>query len=399
MSLQKIQIYLYFIIALLLGPVSSDTVAAPIPTSILYQRPKRLWKTTNKKNSELDCDFYNGPCYWRQEFTDSTVVWNHVEQPAGLSLNGVDSDRSVPNLVSPKVDAIDQTCFFFDYEANCTFSLIQHQTSSSSPGQVVYRSTSTESKRHGFATLTAGNYHIYFQIEDLFSTDSFISLSNFTATIFNGSACESEVKELETPSILKESNGTFIVELGENSAANVCQWTRFPEPFHKIPEIIVQTRDRKSGVRTNIDYAGYTGFRVCVFKSYTKSKHVEIEWKASVDIVECFSSSQYKCNSGECISRRGICDGHADCLSADDENTELCAAAMGTLAFTTFASTIMTTYLITYRKYVRDIRQVFVDPLLRDEGRLESIHMRELSREAQLYSESSANMFETTGID
>ena len=41
----------------------------------------------------------------------------------------------------------------------------------------------------------------------------------------------------------------------------------------------------------------------------------------------------------------------------------------------------MTTYLITYRKYVKDIRTFFLSPVQRDEERLESIHMRELSRE------------------
>ena len=48
-----------------------------------------------------------------------------------------------------------------------------------------------------------------------------------------------------------------------------------------------------------------------------------------IEIKECFKKSEYKCGSGECIPRKGICDGYADCYSADDENTELCAAAMG----------------------------------------------------------------------
>lgn len=108
---------------------------------------------------------------------------------------------------------------------------------------------------------------------------------------------------------------------------------------------------------------------------------------------ECFEKDQFKCNSGECVPRSTICDGHADCLSADDENTDLCAAAMGTLAFSTFASTIMVTYLVTYLKYVKDIRQIFLDPLAREEDRLESIHMRELSREAlQEISLASVNI-------
>lgn len=52
----------------------------------------------------------------------------------------------------------------------------------------------------------------------------------------------------------------------------------------------------------------------------------------------------------------------------------------------------MTTYLITYLKYVRDIRQVFLDPLTREEARLESIHMRELSREALERSSDTLNI-------
>ena len=62
------------------------------------------------------------------------------------------------------------------------------------------------------------------------------------------------------------------------------------------------------------------------------------------------------------------------------------------MAFATFASTIMTTYLITYLKYIRDIRQVFLAPLQREEDRLESIHMRELQREQSREVSNSINL-------
>ena len=44
-----------------------------------------------------------------------------------------------------------------------------------------------------------------------------------------------------------------------------------------------------------------------------------------------------------------------DCLSGDDETSEVCANAMSQLAFATFSTTVMLTYLVTYMKYIKEL--------------------------------------------
>ena len=76
-----------------------------------------------------------------------------------------------------------------------------------------------------------------------------------------------------------------------------------------------------------------------------------------------------------------MCNANADCLSGDDESAEICSKAMSQLAFATFATTVMVTYLVTYMKYIREIRDMTVNPGQEEENRLDEINMRELERE------------------
>ena len=48
-----------------------------------------------------------------------------------------------------------------------------------------------------------------------------------------------------------------------------------------------------------------------------------------------------------------------DCLSGDDETSEVCANAMSQLAFATFSTTVMLTYLVTYMKYIKELVHIF----------------------------------------
>ena len=54
-----------------------------------------------------------------------------------------------------------------------------------------------------------------------------------------------------------------------------------------------------------------------------------------------------------------------------------------------FPTLVIATYLLTYRKYVKDLRRIMLAPLEQSEDRLESIHMRELFRESRETSQGS----------
>ena len=49
----------------------------------------------------------------------------------------------------------------------------------------------------------------------------------------------------------------------------------------------------------------------------------------------------------------------------------MCGEAMSQLAFATFATTVMVTYLVTYMKYIREIRDMMANPLQTEEERLD----------------------------
>ena len=94
-------------------------------------------------------------------------------------------------------------------------------------------------------------------------------------------------------------------------------------------------------------------------------------------------------------------------MSGDDETSEVCANAMSQLAFATFSTTVMLTYLVTYMKYIKelvyigktnysryftetrqdsiqprkDIRIMILGDRLNEENRLEEINLREIQRE------------------
>jgi hypothetical protein len=384
---------LAFIFLYKFGTANSDRreptdISKPIPNTELYQAANELW---NETNSLLDCDFINGPCYWRQQvdFGFSYPIWTHQQSPAGISLTGDGSGNyyHIPKLVSQAIQTSNTACFHFNYKTNVTVSVIQEHVDNA-PGNVVFRSNSDGLNINaGYATILDGKYHIYFQIEDDINEYPLVFLSNFYVSNYTGSVCEMDDAADDTD--VKEHSGDTIIPMHDSTKS--CKWIQFGESFHDVPQVVLQTMEY--GVRTSVDYVGFSGFRLCAFGPPTNYySSVNVKWRATIDIQECFEKDQFKCKSGECIPRKGLCDGHADCLSADDENTDLCAAAMGTLAFSTFASTIMVTYLITYLKYVRDIRQIFLEPLAREENRLESIHMRELSREAQDDSVTTINI-------
>ena len=108
---------------------------------------------------------------------------------------------------------------------------------------------------------------------------------------------------------------------------------------------------------------------------------VRISWKASENEIMVCDPAEYRCQSGECIKRESICDAYRskglrsilssqdyllviwdclkilvrDCLSGDDETSEVCANAMSQLAFATFSTTVMLTYLVTYMKYIKEL--------------------------------------------
>jgi len=108
---------------------------------------------------------------------------------------------------------------------------------------------------------------------------------------------------------------------------------------------------------------------------------VRISWKASENEIMVCDPAEYRCQSGECIKRESICDAYRDCLSGDDETSEVCANAMSQLAFATFSTTVMLTYLVTYMKYIKDIRIMILGDRLNEENRLEEINLREIQRE------------------
>ena len=49
----------------------------------------------------------------------------------------------------------------------------------------------------------------------------------------------------------------------------------------------------------------------------------------------------------------------------------MCGEAMSQLAFATFATTVMVTYLVTYMKYIREIREMTGGGRLAEEERLD----------------------------
>lgn len=355
--------------------VTSKVLSKNEPFQLSSRKLSQLWNGTE---SLLDCNFQNGPCYWQQQIDHgySFPSWNHVFDPPGLSIFDTENSKNhdSPKLVSPYLRVDERYCFSFNYSTNATLVLLEESADVGLQGHALFHVT--RSSDFGFATLDIGNYSLIFQAENDKKEAYFVELSNFTVFEYENSICMKNDPKI----VSSEAEGNLNVMIVARSTE--CKWVDFKQPFSQLPHVVVHVFEY--GIKTQIKYVSKEGFRLCTTGTYSNYfTSANIDWRASVTDSDCFSRDQYKCSSGECISRRAICDGHADCISADDENTDLCATAMGTLAFSTFMSTIMTTYLITYLKYVRDIRQVFLEPLNREEDRLESIHMRELSRETQ----------------
>jgi hypothetical protein len=98
-------------------------------------------------------------------------------------------------------------------------------------------------------------------------------------------------------------------------------------------------------------------------------------------IVACNAKTEYKCQTGECIQRNTICDAEMNCLSGDDESSDVCYPAVSSLLFATFLTTAMITYLISYMIYIKEVRFVLNRDIEDEEIRLEEINQRESERE------------------
>ena len=133
-------------------------------------------------------------------------------------------------------------------------------------------------------------------------------------------------------------------------------------------DILLETKYQN--IRASVDHKTTTGFEVCAFATtYMPYLSVRLSWTANENVIIVCDEAEYRCLSGECIKRDTICDAYRDCLSGDDETSEVCADAMSQLAFATFSTTVMLTYLVTYMKYIKGLadrfylRPSFTDPL------------------------------------
>lgn len=47
--------------------------------------------------------------------------------------------------------------------------------------------------------------------------------------------------------------------------------------------------------------------------------------KINIHLILCYSATQFKCDSGDCIREDLVCDGHADCKDRSDETSIVCS--------------------------------------------------------------------------
>jgi hypothetical protein len=354
-------------------------------TTTLEQHLNRYFDLTQ----QLECSFRYHTCGWKQE----TVInpkhsWQYSYTDMALIIyntyKSVTENTTMPRLASPVItDDLSDYCFSFDYRAensqvhveSKSFSINGHSTEDE---QLL---STVNGNGRAFIQLPSGtSYRIMLEpnITES-STNFFIELKRFK--VFNQIDCAKAKFDYRTKlskSIIQANGSVTMLKLNIQE----CAWIDFNGTFQRTPDIIVTSETKN--VRVTIDYKTVVGFEMCAFaKTYlTPDQGARLSWRANENVtVTCDKVQEYRCQSGECIERRLICNAKADCLSGDDETSLTCAQAMSQLAFATFATTVMVTYLITYMKYIKDIRQMINGDRINEENRLEQINLRELRRE------------------
>jgi len=339
-----------------------------------YENIMSQYLTTDKQNDVLNCDFRFDACGWTQE-SDSTLNWQYSYADKAI-LFSHKSGSHAPSLYSPNIDqSLFGFCFTFDYRLENVALDIQMQ----------FKETNTIHTLDTLDSQTSGHQvveiNVLSEVGKILITprvsntvQNSVQLSNFSMKRV-GYCGYSQVYNTRR---ITETSGEVIVL--KSNEIKECKWVNFNGTFTKLPDIYLETK--YENIRATIDHRSTTGFEICAFATtYMPYLSVRISWKASENVIMVCDTVEYRCQSGECIKRESICDAYRDCLSGDDETSEVCANAMSQLAFATFSTTVMLTYLVTYMKYIKDIRIMILGDRLNEENRLEEINLREIQRE------------------
>jgi len=326
---------------------------------------------------QLNCNFGYNACGWTQKST-SQSSWHYSYNDRAITFSHKNGGHA-PSLTSPNIDqSLFGYCFTFDYRLeNVALDIQLHLKDTNSIHQL-------QKLNHNGDGHLVVNIDVISDVKELVisprvsnTTDNFAKLSDFKVKM--SGACG--YSHIYNSQVIREANGEVIV-LRSNQIKE-CTWIGFNGTFSVIPDILLETK--YDNIRATIDYRTTTGFEVCAFATtYMPFLSVRLSWRASENATMiCDLRAEYRCQSGECIHRDTICNAYRDCLSGDDETSSVCAAAMSQLAFATFSTTVMLTYLVTYMKYIKDIRIMILGDRLNEESRLEEINLREIQRENQ----------------
>jgi len=323
---------------------------------------------------KLDCNFDFNACGWAQE-SNSASNW-HYSYAEKAILFSHNSGGHAPSLFSPNIDqSLFGFCFTFDYRLENVALDIQLQLKNS---KSIHTLDTLDSNAVGHHVV---EINVLSEAEKLLiaprvsnTAQNSVQLSNFRMK----SAGYCGYSQVYNSRQIEQDSGEVIVL--KSNQIKECKWVSFNGTFTKIPDILLETN--YMNIRATIDHRTTTGFEVCAFAtSYMPYLSVRLSWTASENAIFVCAAAEYRCQSGECINRATICDAYRDCLSGDDETSDVCANAMSQLAFATFSTTVMLTYLVTYMKYIKDIRIMILGDRLNEENRLEEINLREIQRE------------------
>jgi len=328
--------------------------------------------------NKLDCNFDYSTCGWSQE-SDISKSWYYSYADQAM-LFSHQSGSHAPSLESPNIDqSLFGFCFTFDYQLeNVDLDIKIHLKDTNSIHTLQSINTGRSGTRDGHQVIDidviSDVSKLVLSPRILNVTDNFAKLSNFNGRL-SGSCGYSQVYNSQ---MIKDDQGEVIVL--KSNQIKECTWVSFNGTFNVIPDILIETK--YANVRATIDYRSKTGFELCAYAlTYMPFLSVQLSWRASENVMVVCSPAEYRCQSGECIKRETVCNAYRDCLSGDDETADVCAEAMSQLAFATFSTTVMLTYLVTYMKYIKDIRLMILGDRVNEENRLEEINLREIQRE------------------